>query len=68
LNELGKQHKIFVPEYVFEEIVRTEDNLSKWLKNSEIPVKKVSEQVANCLKTVYSSNTSCPVSQRCWRL
>jgi predicted nucleic acid-binding protein len=58
LNELGKQHKIFVPEYVFEEIVRTEDNLSKWLKNSEIPVKKVSEQVANCLKTVYSSNTS----------
>jgi hypothetical protein len=56
LIELGKQGKIFIPEYVYEEIVRTEDDLSKWLKNSKIPIKKVSEQVANCLKKIYSSN------------
>ena len=56
LIELGKQDKIFIPEYVSEEIVRTEDDLAMWLKGSKIPIKKVSEQVANCLKTIYSSN------------
>lgn len=56
LIELGKQDKIFIPEYVYEEIIRTEDDLSKWLKNSKIPIKKVSEQVANCLKNIYSAN------------
>ncbi|MEY2830037.1 MAG: hypothetical protein RIQ33_1895 [Bacteroidota bacterium] len=58
LIELGKQEKIFIPEYVYEEIVRTEDDLSKWLKSSEIPIRKVNEQVANCLKNIYSSNPS----------
>jgi rRNA-processing protein FCF1 len=56
LIELGKQEKIFIPEYVSEEIVRTEDDLAMWLKGSNIPMKKVSEQVANCLKIIYSSN------------
>lgn len=41
---------------MYEEIVRTEDDLSKWLKSSKIPIKKVNEQVANCLKNIYSSN------------
>ena len=35
---LGDKELIFVPEAVFEEITRTEDDLSKWLKNSKIPV------------------------------
>lgn len=56
LIEVGKQETIFIPEYVYEEIVRTEDDLSKWLKSSGIPIKKVSEQVANCLKSIYSTN------------
>lgn len=56
LIELGKQCKIFIPEYVYEEIVRTDDDLSKWLKSSGIPVKKITEGVANCLKSIYSTN------------
>ena len=31
LIELGKRNKIFIPELVYEEITRTEDDLSKWL-------------------------------------
>lgn len=56
LIELGRQDKIFIPEYVYEEIIRTEDDLSKWLKDSEIPIKKISEPVTICLKKIYSSN------------
>jgi len=32
LSELGKIDRIFLPESVFEEIIRTEDELSNWLK------------------------------------
>ena len=39
LIELGKNGKIFIPELVYEEIVRTEDDLSKWLKTSK-PITK----------------------------
>jgi len=56
LNELGKQDRIFIPELVYEEIIRTEDDLSKWLKASEIPIKKISEPVTICLQSIYSSD------------
>lgn len=56
LNELGNQHKIFIPEQVFEEIVRTEDQLSGWLKGSQIPIGKISEPVINCLQRMYAAN------------
>lgn len=56
LNNLGKQNRIFLPELVFEEITRTEDDLSKWLKSSEIPIEKISESVTIYLQTIYSSN------------
>jgi len=55
LNELGKQDRIFIPELVYEEIIRTEDDLSKWLKASKIPIKKISEPVTICLQRIYSS-------------
>ncbi|CAM4207229.1 DUF4411 family protein [Cytophagaceae bacterium 50C-KIRBA] len=45
LNELGKNGKIFIPELVYEEIIRTEDDLSKWLKGSKIPIQKINEPV-----------------------
>ncbi len=45
LTELGKMGKIFIPELVYEEITRTEDDLSKWLKESKIPINKISEPV-----------------------
>lgn len=56
LIELGKQGVIFIPEMVYEEIVRTEDDLSKWLKNSKIPIHKMSEPVTVCLQRIFSNN------------
>lgn len=56
LMELGKVNKIFIPELVYDEIIRTEDDLSKWLKGSKIPIRKISEPVTICLKKIYSSN------------
>ena len=44
LIELGKKERIFIPEEVYEEIVRTEDDLSKWFKGSKIPIKKTNEE------------------------
>lgn len=56
LIELGKQNKIFIPELVYEEITRTEDELSRWLKASKIPIKKITEPVTICLQKIYSAN------------
>jgi predicted nucleic acid-binding protein len=56
LTELGKNGKIFIPELVYEEIVRTEDDLSKWLKASKIPINKISEPVTLCLQKIYAAD------------
>lgn len=56
LNNLGKRGAIFIPELVYEEIEKGEDNLFEWLKNSDIPIKKIDGEVANCLKKIYASN------------
>ena len=56
LNELGDQGRIFIPEMVYEEITRTDDDLSKWLKNSKIPVRKIDVPVTRCLQSIYSTN------------
>lgn len=56
LIEIGKQDKIFIPELVYEEITRTEDDLSKWVKASKIPIKKISEPVTICLQKIYAVN------------
>lgn len=47
---------VFMPEMVYDEIVRTDDDLSKWLKTSKIPIKKIDEQVTKCLKDIYSAD------------
>ena len=47
---------LFIPEMVYDEIVRTDDDLSKWLKTSQIPIKKIDEQVTKCLKDIYSAD------------
>lgn len=41
---------------VEKEITRTEDDLSVWLKSSHIPIKTITENVAACLKKIYSNN------------
>lgn len=56
LNHLGQNNRIFVPQMVYEEITRTDDDLAKWLKSSSIPAYKIDEQVANCLKSIYAAN------------
>lgn len=56
LNELGKQGRIFISEMVYEEIIRTDDDLSKWLKGSKVPVRIIDELVTKSLQTIFSKN------------
>lgn len=56
LNELGKAERIFIPNAVRDEIIRTEDDLSNWLKQSSIPIKQITEPVTIALQNIYSSD------------
>ncbi len=56
LNEFGAKEKFFIPEMVYEEITRTEDNLSQWLKASKIPIYKTDQDVTKCLQDIYSKD------------
>lgn len=56
LTELGENGKVFIPELVYEEITRTEDDLAKWLRESKIPINEISEEVTICLKKIYAEN------------
>lgn len=56
LNKLGELGIIFIPAAVSEEIMRTEDDLSDWLKNSKIPIIEINEQVTRGLQNIYSSD------------
>jgi len=55
LDELGTEGRIFICQEVYDEIVKTEDNLSKWLKNSHISVRKANESVIGNLKEIYNT-------------
>jgi hypothetical protein len=57
MNQLGLDGKIFICQEVYDEIIRTEDDLSKWLKESKIPIKKASETVIEKLKEIYQTPT-----------
>lgn len=56
LSELGFRKKIFMPKIVYEEITRTEDDLSAWIKTSNIPIHKIDAAVTKCLKDIYEFN------------
>jgi predicted nucleic acid-binding protein len=56
LIEVGKQDIIFIPEVVYQEITRTEDDLAKWLKGSKIPIRNITEPVTICLQNVFAKN------------
>jgi hypothetical protein len=56
LNVLGTQKRIFLPELVNEEIIRTEDDLSAWLRKSAIQVFKIDERVTKCLQAIYAKD------------
>lgn len=56
LNDFGIEGKIFVPSMVFDEIVRTDDELSDWLKASSIPVKPITSEITQLLTSIYAAN------------
>ncbi len=56
LNELGIKGVIFVPEKVANEIHKTEDDLSRWLKVSSIPVEKADTRVTQCLTAIFAKD------------
>ncbi len=56
LNHFGKAEKLFIPELVYEEITRTEDDLSNWLKSGNIPIRKIDEEVEKCLRDIFNTN------------
>lgn len=56
LSSLGEQDIIFLPQLVYEEIVRTEDDLTAWLKQSKIPVRQITSSVTNCLQQIYQKD------------
>ena len=43
---------------VYDEITTTDDDLSKWLKKSNIPVIGIDEEVTKILKYIFESNPS----------
>jgi Domain of unknown function (DUF4411) len=62
LDDLGKRGRIFIPEEVKNEIVvkdnpdKTEDDLSKWLKRSSIPIHKPTENVIACWQKILQAD------------
>ena len=58
LNGLGQQERIFLPQQVFDEITRTEDDLAAWVKKSLIPVYPTDGPVTECLRRIYAANPS----------
>ena len=58
LNRLGGEGRIFMPQMVSEEIIRTEDDLAEWLKSSKIPIHPIDGPVSECLKKIYEVNPS----------
>ena len=56
LSHLGSENRVFLSKSVFDEITRTEDDLLEWLKQSQIPVRQVSEAVTRCLNEIFSAN------------
>ncbi len=54
LNRLGQDGKLFIPEEVLNEIKKVEDSLSIWLKNSNIPIKIISEPVTNNVQKIFA--------------
>lgn len=54
LIQLGKEKRIFIPEMVQTEILRTEDDLADWLKSSAIPIRKIGEGTTKKLQEIYA--------------
>lgn len=53
LNSLGDAEIIFIPEQVYIEIDRTDDDLRNWLQTSRIPVHAIDNVVTKHLQEIY---------------
>lgn len=56
LDELGRQGKIFLPQWVAEEITRAQDDLAEWLKKSNVVIRPVSQLITLKLKEIYAKD------------
>lgn len=56
LDDLGTQGKIFLPQTVYEEITRTDDDLSKWLGESKISIYKIDNNVTECWRKILAAD------------
>lgn len=56
LNDLGKNGRIFIPEEIRDEIVKTEDDLSAWLKLSSIEVRSTNSSITQCWTRILAKN------------
>lgn len=56
LNQFGKQGRIFIPQAVFDEIAKSDDELLKWLKSSDIAIQPITESVTKFLKDIYNAD------------
>lgn len=50
--------KIFLPEEVKDEILKTDDDLAKWVKECKIPIIKTTQRVTENLSKIYTANPS----------
>jgi len=56
LNQLGESNKIFLPEEVRDEILKTDDKLASWVKSCKIPIIRTNQNVTENLSKIYAAN------------
>ena len=56
LQDLGKNDRIFLPYDVAQEITKTQDELSKWLDEGSIPIRKNTQGSGLALRKIYAAN------------
>jgi predicted nucleic acid-binding protein len=56
LSRLGHGGRIFLPEHVKEEIVRTDDTLADWLLGSSLPVYPVDSRATEIVGTIFTAD------------
>jgi len=56
LEKLGHSERVFIPQAVEDEIIRTQDQLAQWLKGSGIPVYPIEDPVLQCLTKMFETD------------
>lgn len=56
ISKLGANGTLFIPQAVFDEIAKSDDDLLKWLRSSKIPILKVDGDVTRHLQSIYQKN------------